>query len=543
MLRGLQFEPWVAPVQHWRNRMDVACFIGFARRRADTRLPPSLLQWWREDGWIDAPGQRASAVDSSGVEDVVGGIDHLPVPIDDWSMFERSFEVRSLPLAAPPEPRIPGYLAAAVRSFFAQGGRRCIVVPIEHPGDLWLRSSAADRLAALGRLLPELAGDAAAIEAYERSAWRGIGVLHGLEDVSTLCLPDLPWLVAQVPAWLTPDPPEVVPRASFFECADPIAPAQEVVITPPLAIGRCDEPEYVAWSSALRSASRFLARHRRDVTLVAAVPLPTPESIASRSLVDALIGWGILEAGEEGGGSPSSRGVASRFVQLVYPWIGWPGSRGLPESLEPPDGAVAGVIARGTLLSGAFRTVAGLALHEVERAEPRLSRAQQLREPDAVPATGAPIEGALVDRVSLVGVEASRHVLLQSDVTSSFEQPYQLANIQRLHAVWIRALRQAGELFVFEGSNENLWATVRRQLEHVGRALYRNGALRGDSPSQAFSVRCDRTTMTQRDIDGGRLVAEIRYRPAAPLELIRIALALSENRDVTVISESTEVAA
>lgn len=543
MLRGIQFEPWVAPVQHWRNRMDVACFIGFARRRVDQRLPPSLLQWWREDGWIDAPGQRSSAVDASGVEDVVGGIDNLPVPIDDWSMFERTFEVRSLPIAPPPEPRVPGYLAAAVRSFFAQGGRRCIVVPIEHPDGLWLRSTAADRLDAIGTLLPELAGDLGAIEAYERSAWRGIGLLHALDDVATLCIPDLPWLVAQLPAWLTPDDPEVVPRAAFFECADPISPLPEVVVTPPLAIGRCDEPEYVAWSSALRSASRFLARHRRDVTLVAAVPLPVPESNANRSLVDALIDWGVLEAGEEGGGSPSDRGVASRFVQLVYPWIGWQGSRGLPEALEPADGALAGVLARSTLLSGAFRTAAGLAFHEIERAEPKLSRAQQLRAPDAVPVTGAPSEGALVDRVSLVGAEASRRVLLQSDVTSSVGQQYQLASIQRLHAVWIRALRQAGELFVFESSNENLWATVRRQLEHVGRALFRNGALRGESPIQAFSVRCDRTTMSQRDIDGGRLIAEIRYRPAAPIELIRIALALSENRDVTVVSESAEVAA
>ena len=104
-----------------------------------------------------------------------------------------------------------------------------------------------------------------------------------------------------------------------------------------------------------------------------------------------------------------------------------------------------------------------------------------------------------------------------------------------------RLLRQAGELFVFESSNEQTWSDVRRQLEGVGLALYRNGALRGDNPTQAFNVRCDRSTMSQRDIDGGRLIAEVSYRPVAPLELIRVSLALSENREVTVVSESAEV--
>jgi hypothetical protein len=527
MLRGLAFEPSVAPVRHWRNRMDVACFLGFVRRRANTDLPPSVMTWLRDEGWIDAPDQPTA-------EGVATSLDHIPIPIDDWAMFERIFEVRSgIVSKDAPTARSSGYLAAAVRSFFAQGGRRCLVVGIEHPSDLDLRATALRRAQALAQLLPELAGDVAAVEPFDRTRWRGLGLLHGLDDVALICVPDLPWLVGQIPELLTPIEPAELARAAFFECSDRVPPRKEVIRTPPIAIARCDELEYRAWGAAVRSVSGFLARYRRDVQFVAALPLPTQASLAHRDPIKALVSWELL--------APTAPGAAQedddrgRFVQLVYPWIGWTGSQGLPENLEPGDGALVGAIARGTLLAGAFRSVGGRRLYEIDRFEPKLSRALQERE-------SVPDEAPLIERLSLLGPAPNQFEVL-SDVTSTNSAAYRLANIQRLHAVWIRALRQAGELFVFESANEQTWSDLRSQLEGVALALYRNGALRGDNPAQAFDVRCDRTTMSQRDIDEGRLVAEIRYRPVAPLELIRVSLALAENREVSIVSESVEVSA
>lgn len=542
MLRGLQFEPWVATLPRWRNRMDIACFIGFAERRTDTALPMSILQWLRERGFIDTPGQPSTLLDTNEQPGVAGGVWNLPIPIDDWSMFEQLFQVRSIGVDASTPLRLPSYLAAAVRSFFVQGGRRCIVVAVEQPSGLFLRSPVPERLAAIGQLVPELAGDLAGTSPFDRSAWRGLGVLHGVEDASLVSLPDLPWLVGQVPPWLTPVPPEVVARAGFVECSDAVVLSPEEVAAPPIAIGRCDLDEYIAWSDAVRAVSRFLARHRRDVQLVAALPLPAHGSALERDPVNTLLSWGILERGDEGQGALSDHGVASRFLQLCYPWLGWRGSRGLPENLEPPDGAIAGMIARSTLLRGAFHSAAGSTAYELERVHPVLSRAQQEREPDVIPATGGPIEGALLKRLSFVGRGLHRFELL-SDVTSSGDTRHQLGGIQRLNAVWIRALEQAGQSLLFEPSNEGTWAQVRRALTEVGMALFRGGAFRGESPSQAFRVRCDRTTMSQRDIDSARLVAEIEYRPVAPVELIRVFLSLAENREVSVLSEASELPA
>lgn len=537
MLRGLEFEPWVAPVRHWRNRMDLACFVGYTRRREGRRLPGSVLDWLRNEGWIDAPDQPTSELDAAGRSFLPGGIDHLPIPLDSWSMFEDIFEVHSLLVDPELASPVPSYLAAAVRSFFAQGGRRCVVVPVEAPADLYLRSDTARRSLAIAALVPAHVGDVAAMEPDDRSAWRGIGLLHGLDDVATLCLPDLPWLVGQVPDWLDPIEAPDVARDGFFECSDRATPRPERVRRPPIAVSRCDELEYRAWAGVVRHVSRFLAHHRRDLQFVAALPLPSANSRLSREPVEALIAWGLLEQGDEGRGSPSDSGVANRFLQLAYPWLGWTGAQGLPEGVEPADGALAGCIARATLLSGAFRTVAGRALYDIDRIEPQLSRVQLDAEPLGVLATGAPVHGAWVHRASIIS-PAARGFVVESDVTSSGEHSYQLASIQRMHAVWIRALKQAGESFVFEASNENTWSRVRRQLDLVGRALFDGGAFRGESPWQAYRIRCDRTTMSQRDIDAGRLIAEIEYKPAAPLETIRIALALAQNRRVSVVGES-----
>ena len=49
---------------------------------------------------------------------------------------------------------------------------------------------------------------------------------------------------------------------------------------------------------------------------------------------------------------------------------------------------------------------------------------------------------------------------------------------------------------------------------------WRDGALLGDKPEEAFFVRCDRTTMTQNDLDNGRLICLIGVAPVKPAEFV-----------------------
>ena len=68
---------------------------------------------------------------------------------------------------------------------------------------------------------------------------------------------------------------------------------------------------------------------------------------------------------------------------------------------------------------------------------------------------------------------------------------------------------------VFEPDGPELWARVRRAVEDFLLGLWRQGHLIGDRPEEAFFVRCDATTMTQNDLDNGRLVVEIGHGDGA----------------------------
>ena len=57
---------------------------------------------------------------------------------------------------------------------------------------------------------------------------------------------------------------------------------------------------------------------------------------------------------------------------------------------------------------------------------------------------------------------------------------------------------------VFEPNGDALWANVRRTIEDFLLNEWQSGALLGEKPEKAFFVRCDRSTMTQNDLDNGR---------------------------------------
>jgi len=71
---------------------------------------------------------------------------------------------------------------------------------------------------------------------------------------------------------------------------------------------------------------------------------------------------------------------------------------------------------------------------------------------------------------------------------------------------------------VFEPNGPRLWANIRQTVEDFLLVLWRDGALLGDKPEQAYFVRCDRTTMTQNDLDNGRLICLIGVAPVKPAE-------------------------
>jgi phage tail sheath protein FI len=73
---------------------------------------------------------------------------------------------------------------------------------------------------------------------------------------------------------------------------------------------------------------------------------------------------------------------------------------------------------------------------------------------------------------------------------------------------------------VFEPNNEQLWDRVKQTITAFLTTVWRTGALMGTTPGEAFFVKVDRTTMTQNDIDNGRLIVLIGVAPTKPAEFV-----------------------
>lgn len=525
---GLVFEEGAVGVAPAPGRADVACFVGLvaarpeasasegaadARQRADLERragTADVRRWLAERGW--APGARPHGrPEAAELRDV-------PVPVDAWEVFDRLFawEARDLDGHG---LRGATYLGAAVRSFFAQGGRRCYVVAPAAP--LPQTAAAADREALLARLVPGYPHGFDPHPADPRS-WRGVGHLFGLPDVSIVCLPDLADLVAE-PAAAVPASAEVSPGPErFVECSEgePARPAERRARL--LRAPRVVEAGFVRWARAVRLVADVLARPGlREAQLVAALPLPADDTEAARDVTGYLERTWLRGRRDRDGSS-----LASAFVQLAWPWARTPGGDDLPERLESPDGVLAGVIARTALTRGAFRSAAGQHLADVYDLAPALGR-------EALRGRGPRGEARRLDeRVSLLG-PTPRGLALLSDVTTDTLETYRPAAVSRLVSLVVRAARQAGEESVFEPSGERLWAALRRRLTALLGTLWAAGALRGATAAEAFDVRCDRSTTTGADLDAGRVIVEVRLAPSAPVETIRVLLALEEGGRVS----------
>ena len=82
------------------------------------------------------------------------------------------------------------------------------------------------------------------------------------------------------------------------------------------------------------------------------------------------------------------------------------------------------------------------------------------------------------------------------------------------------SIERATQWVVFEPNDHRLWKRVQRTISSFLTLLWRNGALMGDSPEQAFYVKCDEETNPPEVIDAGQLVVEIGLAPVKPAEFV-----------------------
>ncbi len=203
----------------------------------------------------------------------------------------------------------------------------------------------------------------------------------------------------------------------------------------------------------------------------------------------------------------------SKDAALYHPWIEIvdPARRaplGSPPRpvLLPPSGFVTGVYARSDLERGVFKAPANLVVKGVTRLEADVGRSRQ----DVLNPEG----------INVLRLFPGKGTLVWGARTMSSDPEWTYVNVRRLLIFLEQSISEGTQWAAFEPNDDRLWANIRQAIESFLIVQWRDGALQGARPEEAFFVRCDRTTMTQGDIDNGRLICLIGVAPTRPAEFV-----------------------
>ena len=183
----------------------------------------------------------------------------------------------------------------------------------------------------------------------------------------------------------------------------------------------------------------------------------------------------------------------------------------------PAGGAVAGILARMDTERGVWITPDG------ELVAGTLGPAVEL-------------DDASVESLGLAGVNAIRFVpgrgirLWGARTLADTDAEWKYVHVRRLAAFLEQSIQQGLQWAVFEPNAPRLWTQVRALLRTFLTSVFRSGAFPAATADEAFFVRCDRTTMTQDDIDSGRLVIEVGIAPIRPAEFVIVRIGLLARR-------------
>ena len=196
----------------------------------------------------------------------------------------------------------------------------------------------------------------------------------------------------------------------------------------------------------------------------------------------------------------------STYAAMYHPWLQMYDAGSKHAAYFPPSGAMAGIYARSDNERGVHKAPA----NEVVRGCTGLSCSYNTGEQDILNPLG----------VNLIRAFPGRGIRVWGARTISSNGLWKYVNVRRLFIYVEESIKANTNWVVFEPNSETLWSRVTRTIANFLATCWRDGALAGSSPDQAFFVECGPTTMTQDDIDNGRLICQIGIAPVKPAEFV-----------------------
>ena len=196
----------------------------------------------------------------------------------------------------------------------------------------------------------------------------------------------------------------------------------------------------------------------------------------------------------------------SKYGAYYFPWIQvYDPDKG--NIFVPPSGHIAGVYSRTDSERGVHKAPANEIVRGALGLKYNVSKGEQ-------------------DLLNPKGINAIRFmnggIRIWGARTLSSDPSWRYINVRRLFIMVESSIERATQWVVFEPNDHRLWKRVQRTISSFLTLLWRNGALMGTSPEQAFYVKCDEETNPPEVIDAGQLVVEIGLAPVKPAEFVII---------------------
>ncbi len=205
--------------------------------------------------------------------------------------------------------------------------------------------------------------------------------------------------------------------------------------------------------------------------------------------------------------------IDTKYAALYYPWVivsnplAKPGRDDIPKEISlPPSGFVTGIYARNDTQRGVYKAPANEVVTGALRFETDVNFAQQ-------------------EMLNPLGVNCLRYLSgrgyrLWGARLASSDPEWKYVSDRRYFNYLEASIDRGMQWAVFEPNGERLWANITQTVSDFLYNEWRSGALLGSTADEAYFVRCDRTTMTQNNLDNGQLVCLIGVAIIKPAEFV-----------------------
>ena len=206
----------------------------------------------------------------------------------------------------------------------------------------------------------------------------------------------------------------------------------------------------------------------------------------------------------------SKLGIDSSYATLYYPWIKVldpfdPTGKHLLDI--PPCGHMAGIWARTDSERGVHKAPAN------ETIRGAVNVAQDLT--DGEQGVLNPIGVNCIRSFGAAGIR-----VWGARTLAEVDKSWKYINVRRLFNYVEQSIKLGTRWAVFEPNDQSLWGKLKRDINAFLAGPYRAGALFGETPDQAFFVKCDSETNPPDQIDNGMVVVDIGICPVKPAEFV-----------------------